>query len=103
MDLVKAAFDYSVRVAELVKHLRSDEKGFPLSDDLLECGVNAGMFLRDPPSPDKDKALACLNKADYLLDMAATAGYLTERQTARIRENGQELIKMINESGGIQV
>jgi hypothetical protein len=34
--------------------------------------------------------------------MTVTAGYLSERQTARIRENGRELIKMINESGGTQ-
>jgi hypothetical protein len=57
-----------------------------------------GMFLREPPAPDK--ALACLNKADYLLEMAVTAGYLTERQTARIRGSGQELIQMINENKG---
>jgi hypothetical protein len=94
MDLVKAAFDYSIRVAELVKHLRSDGKGFPLSDDLLKCGVDAGMFLRDPPSPDK--AVECLDKADYLIGMAVAAGYLTERQAVRIRGSGQELIRMIN-------
>jgi hypothetical protein len=68
----------------------------------LEKSKKRGVLynMGDPSSPDK--ALACLNKADYLLEMAATAGYLTERQTARIRENGQELIKMINENKGGQ-
>jgi hypothetical protein len=96
MDSVKSAFDYSVRIAELVKHLRSDGNGFPLGDDLLRCGVNAGMFLREPSSPDK--AIECLDRANYLLSMAVTAGYLTERQTGRIRESGNELIKMISKA-----
>jgi hypothetical protein len=100
MNLEQAAFDYSIRIAELVKHLRSDGKGFPLCDELLQCGVDAGLCLREPH--DAKRAAACLNRADYLLEMAAVAGYLTERQTGRIRESGQKLIQILNknEEGG---
>lgn len=93
MNITQAAFDYSIRIAEIVKHLRSDDKGFPLCDDLLKCGVDAGMCLRDPL--DKEKAENCLDRVDYLLEMAVTAGYLTARQTERIRRNGQDLKQMI--------
>lgn len=101
MNLTQSAFDYSIRIAELVKHLRSDEKSFPLCDDLLTCGVDVGFYLQEPSCPDK--AVNSLNKADYIIQMAVKAGYLTERQTVRIRSSGQELIKMIceNKGGGI--
>lgn len=93
MNIEQAAYDYSIRIAELVKHLRSDNKGFPLCDELLKCGVEAGMSLRE--MPDSKKASACLDRADYILDMAATAGYLTKMQTQKIRTSGRELKEMI--------
>lgn len=96
MNITQSAFDYSIRIAELVRHLHSDDKSFPLCDTLLTCGVDVGFYLHEPSNPDK--AVYSLNKADYIIQMAVTAGYLTERQTVRIRGNGRELMKMISEN-----
>lgn len=101
MDLARASMDYSIRITELVKYLREEGKDFPLCDELLHCGVEAGMLLREPP--DRPRAPALLKRADYLLEMAAVAGYLTPRQTSRIRADGQRLMELIREKeeGGV--
>lgn len=93
MTMVNAAMDYSIRITELVRYLREEGKAFPLCDELLHCGVEAGVLLREPQ--DKGQALVLLNRADYLLEMAAVAGYLTTRQTSRIRADGQRLMELI--------
>lgn len=98
MNITQSAFDYSIRIAELVRHLRSEDRNFPLCDTLLTCGVDAGFYLLEPSKTDK--AIYSLNKADYIIQMAVTAGYLTEQQTVRIRGKGQELVQMIHENEG---
>lgn len=93
MRLEAASLDYSIRITELVRYLREAGKDFPLCDELLHCGVEAGVLLREPP--DWERALGLLGRADYILEMAAVAGYLTPRQTARIRSDGQHLMELI--------
>ena len=95
MELMKQAQDYAIRVAELVKFLREDSKGFPLADELLTCGVEAGMSLREPGTEGFKKAAQALRKADYLLEMAVSAGYLTEQQSVHIRDEGRALLEAI--------
>lgn len=97
MELAKQGYEYSLRVAELVKFLRADDKGFPLSDELLSCGVEAGLALRSPTKDSRRRAAEALRRADYLLEMAVGAGYLTERQSVHIREEGQVLLTMQEE------
>lgn len=97
MELVKQAQDYAIRVAELVKFLREDEKNFPLADELLTCGVEAGLSLREPGMEGFKKAEEALCKADYLLEMAVNAGYLAERQSVHIRDEGRALLDALNQ------
>ena len=95
MMLNKQAQDYAIRVAELVKFLREDDRGFPLADELLACGVEIGMALREPGTEGFKKAAEALRKADYLLEMAVSAGYLTERQSVHIRDEGRALLEAV--------
>lgn len=95
MKLNKQAKDYAIRVAEMVKFLREDGKGFPLSDELLSCGVEAGMALQTPDRNGWKRAAEALKKADYLLEMAVSAGYLTEIQSVHIRDEGRELLDAV--------
>lgn len=95
MELTKQAQDYAIRVAELVKFLREDDKGFPLANELLACGVEAGFSLREPGTEDAERAVQALRKADYLLEMTVSAGYLTERQSVHIRDEGRALLEAI--------
>lgn len=97
MELNKQAQDYAIRVAELVKFLREDDKGFPLANELLSCGIQAGLSLREPCAEVTEQAAEALKKADYLLEMAVNAGYLTERQSFHIRKDGRALLDELNE------
>ena len=100
MELHKQARDYAIRVAELVKFLREDDKAFPLADELLACGVEAGLALREPGSEEVKQASDTLKKADYLLEMAVHAGYLTERQSVHIRDEGRALLEAVHDETG---
>lgn len=94
MELSKQAQDYAMRVAELVKFLREDSKCFPLSDTLLSCAVEAGMALRAPVK-DESRAAEAIRKADYLLEMAVCAGYLTKQQSIYISDEGRALLETL--------
>lgn len=96
MELRKQMKDYAIRMAELVKFLREDGKGFPLSDELLACGVEAGMALEEPGAKELKQAAQSLKKADYLLEMAVSAGYLTELQSVHIRDEGRALLDAVH-------
>lgn len=95
MELTNQARDYSIRIAELVKFLREDGKQFPLSDALLSCGVEIGMILSNPDEEGQRQAVKVLQKTDYLLEMAVSAGYLTELQSVHIRDEGRVLLETL--------
>ncbi len=89
MTLNEMAYDFSVRVAECVRYLRDDGKHFPLSDKLLDCGVAAGIAVREGRYQAAAESVA---RADYILEMAARGGYMTEFQTRQIRADAHRLL-----------
>lgn len=93
MTLTERAYDFSVRVAECVKFLKADEKHFSLSDKLLDCGLNAGLAARNGKQKE---AAAFVEQADYILEMAARSGYLTEIQTKTIRADARKLLEELH-------
>ena len=87
VTLEQRAYDFSVRVTECVRYLKSDRKSFPLCDKLLDCGIAAGLAVRT----GKHKAAAeMVTQVDYILEMAARSGYLTEVQTREIRADAKK-------------
>ena len=96
-----AGFDFSIRVSELVKYLKSSGKDFPLSERLLVCGINIGLACRRVGgNPDKDSVNAAtelLAEADYIMEIAVVGGYLTKQQGVHVRMNAIEIIKMLKE------
>lgn len=96
MELTKQAQDYAIRIAELVKFLREEENAFPLSDALLACGVETGLSLREPGDTGFRQAVKALKKADFLLEMAVSAGYLAERQSIHIQNESRALLEAID-------
>lgn len=107
MDVAQKGFDFSVRIAELVRFLREDGRDFPLEDQLLECGVGVGLACRAlaedggrPPGGGAERVLELLQESDYLLEMAVRAGYLTQRQSVHIREDARTLLEQISEMNG---
>ena len=88
----KKGIEFSVRIAELVKYLREDGKEFQLSDRLLSCGVTVGLLMR---SGKYNEAAKLITEADYIIEMAIVAGYLTSKQGVHIRADCENLLKQI--------
>ena len=92
MNLAERSYEYSVRIAELVRFFREDGNSFPLSDELLGCGVEAGMQLQKRGEENSNSAIAALEKIKYLISMAVNAGYLTKLQSEQILFETDELL-----------
>lgn len=96
MELSKQAYDYSVRITELVRYLRESGKGFPLDEELLACGVDIGMALKQIDERQYEKASAALKKAEYLIGMAVGSGYITETESKRVLADTHLLLYRLN-------
>lgn len=92
MRIDESAYDFSVRIAELVRYLKEEGQEFPLSNKLLDCGVGAGLAAREN---DRKTAANYIRQADYIIEMATKSGYLTETQTAPIRNECKTLLKSL--------
>lgn len=102
MNLSKQAYDYSVRIVELVRYLRESGKGFPLDEELLSCGIDAGMVLKSSDGVTVDaesakKASASLQKAEYLIGMAVGSGYLTAKESEHIVSDTRQLLQKVKQ------
>jgi hypothetical protein len=98
-SLKEKGLDFSMRIGELVRHLRENGQGFPLCDRLLFCGVNTGLYIRRGKTKE---AAELIEIADYIIEMAVVAGYLTQRQDVHIRADCESLLETLNEKIGGQ-
>ena len=98
MDRSNDAFDFAIRVAELVRYLREKPDRFPLAAEMLAAGVRAGMAARDlddlaeaAQASRAREAAAAVDEVRYYLEMAVRSGYLTELEAAHVRTMGAAL------------
>lgn len=105
MSIAKKGFDFSIHIAELVKYLRDDNLNFPLCDRLLYCGVQTGLACRELESGGKSQipgsaalAVTYAAEADYIIEMAAAAGYLTKQQSVLIRADCESITKIVRQN-----
>lgn len=102
-NIQEKGFDFSIRIAELVRFLRTDKLGFPLCERLLSCGVGAGLACRKAVSECRSsaeyagQAAEFVTEADYIIDMARVAGYLTAEQCVHIQEDCKKLKELLAE------
>lgn len=98
MNRSNDAFDFAIRVAELVRYLREKPERFPLAAEMLAAGVRAGMAARDledladaAQASRAREASAAIDEVRYYLEMAVRSGYLTELEAARVSQMGTDL------------
>ena len=98
MNRSNDAFDFAIRVAELVRYVREKPARFPLAAEMLAAGVRAGMAARDledladaAQASRAREASAAIDEVRYYLEMAVRSGYLTELEAARVRQMGTDL------------
>jgi len=99
-SLERQGFDFFIRVTELVKYLRENDRGFPLAEQLLTCGIHAGLALRNGK---RQEAAELVAQVDYMLEMAVVAGYLTPQQSVHIRADCENLRSVLSEKVKIEV
>ena len=104
-EIREKGFDFSIRIAELVQFLREDRKGFPLCERLLVCAVETGLACQTLMEVGKNRGkkakqtASFVKEADYIIEMARVAGYLTPEQCFHIRADCGNLLRMLAESG----
>lgn len=98
MNRSNDAFDYAIRIAELVRYLREKPERFPLAAEMLAAGVRAGMAARDVDdlagSAEASRAREAATAVDetlYYLEMAVRSGYLTDLEASHVRTMGAAL------------
>lgn len=98
MNRSNDAFDFAIRVAELVRYLREKPERFPLCPELLAAGVRAGMAARDLDDPAGPagasrarEAATAIDEVCYYLEMAVRSGYLTDLEASHVRTMGTNL------------
>lgn len=101
-EIREKSFDFSIRIAELVQFFRTDQRGFPLCERLLGCGVETGLACRVSAGGKQQgkkakQAAALVMEADYIIEMAQVAGYLTQEQCVYIRADCKNLIRLLAE------
>lgn len=97
-SLEQQGMDFSIHIAELVRFLREEQGGFALTDRLMACGTNAGLWCRTAQDAEmRRKAREVIREADYIIEMAVRAGYLTERQSLPLREECAALLAAVSE------
>ena len=98
MNRSNDAFDFAIRVAELVRYVREKPERFPLAAEMLAAGVRAGMAARDledladaAQASRAREASAAIDEVRYYLEMAVRSGYLTELEATRVSQMGTDL------------
>ena len=89
--------DFSMRIGELTRYLRENGKGFPFSDRLLDCGLSAGMLCSEGKN---NEAMKYIGQAEYIIQIAVKAGYLTEQQSVHINADCKSLMKLLENGKG---
>lgn len=103
---MEKSFDFSIRLIELAKYLRDENKEFPLTERLLICGIGIGVDLRIASGcMGKEKtarmaqAVAYAAECEYLLELMVKTGYLAEQQSRFVLEECAEIIKLLERNG----
>lgn len=89
-DLVAKSFDFSIRIVELANYLEEEHKQYPLIDRLVECGTGIGFCMRLSNETAKKlqdsyaQAYRLSLETEYLLELLAKTGFVSELQTKPI-------------------
>ncbi|MBP7177289.1 MAG: four helix bundle protein [Deltaproteobacteria bacterium] len=102
-QILEKSFDFSIRAVELIKYLDEEKKAFPLYERFLACATAIGITQRlllsagKQTVKDSTKAFSYVVEAEYLLEIMAKTGYLTEKQSQPIIDDCRSLKALITE------
>ena len=100
---LQKSFRFAVRIVRLRQHLQRERKEFDLSRQVLRSGTAVGALVREARFAQSRAdfvhklsiALKEANETDYWIDLLAETGYLEPRAHQSIKEDIQELIRLL--------
>lgn len=91
MDAVlDKAFDFSIRIVELVNYLEEEKRPFPLAERLLTCAeemcvsLRLALYLPKSASESVQQAMKLILEAECLLELMVKTGVLGDMQSGPI-------------------
>jgi hypothetical protein len=96
--LLSKAFDFTIRITELINYLDEENKHFPLKTRLLECAeglcvsLRASNLLARSAPAQCTQALRQALEAECLLELMVKTGYLSETQSKPVLTDCRHLI-----------
>lgn len=100
--LLGKALDFSVRVIELSRYLKDENRLFPMTARLLECAAGVYVCLRISGQMSKNSREHCTQafklalEAECLLEMIVKTGFITQKQSEPILSDCRSLRDEIN-------
>ncbi len=97
------SFEFSVRIVNLYKYLVYEKREFTMSKQLLRCGTSIGANITEAQrgqSKADFSAKMCIalkeaSEAEYWLRLLYRTEYLSKREFESIRQEIEEIIKML--------
>ncbi len=104
--LKEKSFRFALRVVKLYKHLCREQNEFVLSKQLLRSGTAIGALYRECEYAESKLdfihklgiAQKECNESLYWLELLYSAEFITEKAFMSLKENGEELLKLITSS-----
>ena len=100
------SYSFALRIVKLCKYLRSKQKEYVLSKQVLRSGTSIGALIREAQYAQSPKdfinklsvSLKEANETDYWLNLLKDASYISEEMHESIGPDVIELIKILTSS-----
>jgi four helix bundle protein len=97
------SFVFSIRIINLYKYLKKEHKEFILSQQIIRSGTSVGALIRESEHAESIKdfihklsiSLKEINETLYWLDLLHGAEFLTEKMYESLKQDGEELLKLL--------
>ena len=97
------SFDFALRIIKLSKHLKSEQKEYVISKQILRSGTSVGALIREAEHAQSKAdfihklsiALKEANETDYWIELLFQSEELTKDAYQSIKPDIQELIKLL--------
>ena len=97
------SFEFSVRIVNLVKHLRSSKKEFILSKQILRCGTSIGANIAEAQRGQSTADFAAkmtislkeANETQYWLRLLFRTNYISEKEYNSLNADLDEILSLL--------
>lgn len=97
------SFEFSVRIVNLAKHLRSSKKEFILSKQILRCGTSIGANIAEAQRGQSTADFAAkmtislkeANETQYWLRLLFRTNYISEKEYNSLNADLDEILSLL--------